>query len=194
MGKAKKRTTTTIGVMILFAIIILTFYYYMVNRTEPLEDASVENLSEQEKILNIDLENYYPETPREVTKLFARIMKTLYSNDLKDEEVKPLALKIRELYDEEFLQNNPEDTYLDSLYTDIAKWKEDKRRITNYLLIKKDQELKEEIDGVKYAVNYVSYTIQENIKFTETWKVLLRQDENSKWKILGWEFVPKEND
>jgi hypothetical protein len=192
-GKAKRRTITTIGFMTLFAIVVLMFYYYWSNRTEPLEDASVENLSEFDKIMNEDLELYYPETPRETVKLFARIMKALYNNP-KDEEIKPLALKIRELYDEDFLANNPEETYLNNLVIDIAGWKDKDRRITNYLLVNEDQEEESEIDGVKYSVNYVSYTIQENGKFTETWKVLLRQDKNEKWKIVGWEFVPKDAD
>lgn len=192
-GKAGRRTITTIGFMTLFAIIILMFYYYWSNRTEPIQDTSVENMSEFDKIMNEDLTLYYPETPREVVKLFARIMKALYNNP-KDDEIKPLALKIRELYDVDFLANNPEDAFLTNLSTDIAAWKDKDRRITNYLLVNEDQEQETEIEGVKYSVNYVSYTIQENGKFTETWKVLLRQDENKKWKIVGWEYVPKDTD
>lgn len=188
MGKAKKRTITTIVVMTLLAIIILLFYYYWSNRTDPLEEASMENLTDVEKLLKKDLEQYYPETPREVVKLFGSMMKTLYDN-LEDDEIEALATKIRELYDEELLANNPMDTYLSNLYTDIAAWNEKNRRITNYLLAKEDLEQESEIDGVKYSVNYISYTIEENGKFTETWKVLLRQDEESKWKIVGWEFV-----
>jgi len=190
MGKAKSRTATTIGFMSLFAIIILLFYYYWANRTDPSEDASTINLSETEKILNVDLKTNYPDTPREVVKLFGRIMKDLYDNP-KEEDVYPLSMKIRELYDDEFLKNNPEEDYLVNLKTDIAQWKVKDRRITNYLLVNETLEEENEVDGVKYSVNYISYTIQENVKFTETWKVLLRRDVNKKWKILGWEYVPE---
>ena len=191
MGKARKRTAATITVMTLFAIIILLFYYYWANRVTPIQDTSA-NLSETEKIMALDLETQYPKTPRETVKVFARIMKALYNNP-KDDEIEPLALKIRELYDTEFLENNPESSYLNNLVTDIASWKEEDRRITNFLLTNEDLEQEKEIDGVKYSVNYVSYTIQEKGKFTETWKVLLRQSEEGNWKILGWEFVPEEN-
>jgi len=190
MGKAKSRTATTIGFMSLFAIIILLFYYYWANRTDPSEDASTINLSETEKILNVDLKTNYPDTPREVVKLFGRIMKDLYDNP-KEEDVSPLSMKIRELYDDEFLKNNPEEDYLVNLKTDIAQWKVKDRRITNYLLVNETLEEENEVDGVKYSVNYISYTIQENVKFTETWKVLLRRDADKKWKILGWEYVPE---
>lgn len=190
MGKAKRRTLTTIGLMTLFAVIILLFYYYWTNRVTPIEDTSMEDLPENEKILAQDFDSNYPATPREVVKSFARIMKALY-NDPKDEEFEPLALKIRELYDEQFLASNPEDTYLTDLKTDIASWEDNNRRITNFLLGSEDQDQSSVIDGVNYSVNYVTYTILENRKFTETWKVLLRQDEGKRWKILGWDFVPE---
>jgi transcription-repair coupling factor (superfamily II helicase) len=188
MRKAKNRTLTTIVVMTIFAIIILLFYFYWSNRTAPLEEASVENLTEVEKLLNKDLELYYPETPREVVKLFGSMTKTLYDSP-KDEEVEALAKKIRELYDTEFNEKNPEEIYLQNLYTDIAAWKEKERRITNFLLVNEDIEQEKEIGGVNYAVNYISYTIQENTKFTETWRILLRQNDKANWKILGWEEV-----
>lgn len=191
MKNAKRRTTSTIGFMSLFAILILLFYYYWSNRTEPLEDASA-NLSEVDKILNEDLTSNYPETPREVVKFFGRIMKALYDKP-KEDEINPLAMKVRELYDEEFLNNNPEDTYLTNLKTDIAQWVKKDRRITNFLMEKESTEVEKEVDGEKYSINYISYTIQENGKFTETWRVLLRQDKFKRWKILGWEFVPQSN-
>lgn len=190
MGKARKRTAATIGAMTVIAVIVLLFYYYWANRVTPIEDTSMANLTENEKILAEDFGKNYPATPREVVKSFARIMKALYSEP-KDEELEPLAMKIRELYDKEFLANNPEDSYLTNLKTDIASWKEKNRIITNFLLANEDKEQESVIDGVNYSVNYVTYTIQENIKFTETWKVLLRQDEKKKWKILGWEYVAK---
>lgn len=190
MKNAKRRTASTIGFMSLLAILILLFYYYWANRTEPLADASSTNLSEADKILNEDLTTNYPETPREVVKLFGRIMKALYSNP-KENEINSLALKARGLYDEEFLNNNPEDTYLINLKTDIANWVKKDRRITNFLLADESAEEEKKIDGVQYSINYITYTIQENVKFTETWKVLLRQDDIKKWRILGWEFVPQ---
>jgi hypothetical protein len=187
---AKQKKGAVIGVIALCAIIVLTFYYYLVNHA-PTKEAQDQTMTETEKIIAYDLDADYPQTPRETVKLFARIMKALYDNP-EDREIEPLALKIRELYDEEFLDSNPQETYLSSLKSDISGWKESDRRITNYLLVNEDLEQEKELEGVKYSVNYVSYTIQENGKFTETWKVLLRQDKENKWRILGWEYVPEE--
>jgi len=175
--------------MTLLAICILLFYFYWANRVTPLDDSLV-NMTENEKILALDFDNSYPATPRETTKTFARIMKALYNNP-EEEEIEPLVSKIRELYDEAFLSINPEDVYLQDIKTSIAEWRDNNRNIKNFIMAMEDQEQESEIDGVKYAVNYISYTIQENGKFTEIWKVLLRQDENERWKIVGWEYVSK---
>lgn len=190
MEKGKKRTTATVIVMIVLAAFIIIFYYYWSNRTEPL--SSSKKQSEEQLLINKDLKLYYPDTPREVVKLFAHMMKAIYGDQASEDEVKALALKIRELYDQELLNKNPEDTYLANLNSDLAKWKKEKRKITNYLMVRENKDEDSEIDGVKYATRYVSFTIQKNNKFSEVWKVLLRQDKDKKWKILGWKLAPED--
>lgn len=189
--KGKRRTATTITLMTILAVVILITYYYWTHRTEPL--SSEENLTEVQKLVNKDLDLYYPGTPREVVKLFASMMQTLYNNP-EDKDTGALALKLRDLYDQEFLNSNPEDAYLSNLDSELKVWKEKNRTITNYLLINEEQEKVSEIDGVKYATEYISFTIQENSKSTEIWNVLLRQAVDGQWKILGWEPVSENTD
>ncbi|MDF2538991.1 MAG: hypothetical protein K0S76_2012 [Herbinix sp.] len=191
MGKGKKRTTATIMSMVVVGAAIVLFYFYWVNRTDPLDETSVEELTDVQKLLQKDLDTNYPETPREVVKLHSNMLKILYT-ELNDEDTQALALKIRELYDEEFLANNPETTYLKDLYAEISEWKKVNRKIANYILVNEDQEQENTVDGEKYADVYVSYTIQEKGKFAEVWRFLLRMSDEGKWKILGWKFVPDE--
>jgi hypothetical protein len=189
--KGKRRTAATITLMTILAVVILITYYYWTHRTEPL--SSENNLTEVQKLVNKDLDLYYPGTPREVVKLFASMMQTLYNNP-EDKDIGALALKLRDLYDQEFLNSNPEDAYLSNLDSELKVWKEKNRTITNYLLINEEQEKVSEIDGVKYATEYISFTIQENSKSTEIWNVLLRQAVDGQWKILGWEPVSENID
>lgn len=190
MINAKKRTAATIFFMSLFAVVVLSVYFYLSNRTEPF--SSNQKATEVQKLADKDLEHYYPGTSREVVKLFAGMMKTLYNNP-NDDNIKILALKLRSLYDNEFLANNTQETYLTDINKDLSKWKKDKRKIVNYLLLEREQNQESEIDGVKYATQYITFTVQEasRSKFTETWNVLLRLDTNNRWKILGWEQVTK---
>ncbi len=191
MRKEKNRTAATVITMLVIAFAVISFYFYWSYRSVPLQELSEENMTEVEKLLNKDLERYYPETPRETVKLLGSMIKVLYDN-ISDDEVKELAIKVRELYDDDFLAVNPEETYLMNLYTDIASWKEKNRRISTYYLVKQELEQREVMGGREYATVYISFTIQENMKFTEIWKVMLRQNEDEQWKILGWQIVPEE--
>jgi hypothetical protein len=189
MSKAKKRTIATIFMMSLLAIFILWFYFYWTNRTDPLNTSNDEQ-TDVEKIISKDLEQNYPETPREVVKLFGEMNKVLYS-DLEDEEIEIVALKIRELYDKEFLDANPEEEYINKLYTDLAIWKDKNRSITNYRLLDKEND-EYKLDNKNHSIVYIAYTVQQNSKYAIMYKVLLRQDETNKWRILGWEVLSNE--
>lgn len=191
MKKTKNRTAVTIVIMSLLAIVILAFYFYWSYRTKPIAETTLENMTEAQKLIAKDMELYYPETPREVVKLFGDMMKALYDK-VSDEDMEPLALKVRELYDEEFLAVNPEETYLANLKSDLAEWKKEDRRITTCFISNREKEQQSELEGVKYSINYITFTIQENLKFSETWEVMLRQNSDKQWKILGWKVVPVE--
>lgn len=187
MGKAKNRTIATITFMSVIAIVVILFYYEWTKYEKPKEVTSVENMTEIEKLLNKDLELYYPETPREVLKIFGKMVKFLYSNPT-DEEAEALAIKIRELYDEEFLAQNPEKEYITNLLTDIAASNNENRKITNYLVYDNSFVTKD-IEGIEYTEAKISFTFQEKGKYSQEWRMLLRKS-NNRWKILGWTLMP----
>lgn len=191
MNKAHKRTISTIITMTIVAILIVSLYAYWITNHDPSDTQTT--LSETEILLQKDLEKDYPETPREVVKYYSRMLKMLYS-ELEDSETEALAYKIRELYDQELIQNTFEDEYITNLYTEIASWKEEGRRIANFILINEELETKKNIDGREYADVYVSYTFQEKGKFSQTLRFLLRLNEEDQWKILGWTYVPKDEE
>jgi hypothetical protein len=182
MSDRKKRTLTTIIVMAAVTGIIIILYSYISNRSNPTEKEA----SEVENLLNKDLELYYPATPKEVVKFLSDTWKVLYT-DLEDKEVDALALKMRKLYDSEFLEKNPKDKYFKDLYSEIAEWRKEKRVVSNYLFDKKQKETSKK-DGRQYAVINVSYTITQKGKFSKKCKFVLRKDTDDKWKILGWSF------
>ena len=188
MGKSKKRTIMTFITMTVVAIAVLAFYYYWSIRTDSPKELVNKNISEIQKLLNKDLELYYPETPREVVKLYSSMIKNLYSG-ITDEEVEGLALKMRELYDDELLLNNPEYEYMRNLYSEIAEFNQAGRKITNYLFNDNSNNKNDVIEGREYATMHISYSIQEKFKHNENWRFLLRKSDDGKWKILGWEVI-----
>lgn len=184
MGRSKSRTASKVTTMTLAAILIVFMFYYWYSNRMPKEEAVVEP-TEMEQLLNRDLSENYPETPREVVDFYSKILKQLYS-DIEDEKTEILALKIRELYDEELLSVNPEKEYLTNLYTDIAVAKKAERRITYYYMVDEEDKITV-VDSKEYATVKASYTIQEKGKVSEGRRFLLRKDDEGRWKILGWE-------
>ena len=188
MGKSKQRTVTTIIAMTIIAVIIVIFYFNWSNKMDNYQDTSAKGLSEADKLINLDLKQNYPETTEAVVKLYCNMIKVVHSG-IKDDQVKALAIKMRELFDTELIQNNPEDSYLQKLYSDVASSKDKGRVITNYLIDKENIDQQNTVDGKDYATVYVSFTIMEKSKFSENWRYLLRKDDQGLWKIMGWEFA-----
>lgn len=186
MGKSKQRTVITILTMSLIAVLIIGFYYRITKRTKPTE----ETLSDIEVLLSKDLELYYPATPKEVVKLYSKMLQIIYT-DLDEEQVEALAIKMRELYDSELLKINSQEEHLNNLFTEIVEWQNAERSITNFSFINKDENKIEEIEGKEYATIHVIFTFKEKAKYLQEWRFLLRRDSDEKWKILGWDKIPE---
>ena len=191
MRKASKRITSVIVTILIIAIIASLFYLEWSQRSNEKKKVNSETLTEAEKLLERDLVTNYPETPREVAKYYSNITKVLFSG-LKDDEVEALAKKVLELYDEEFLMNNPETTYLKDLYSEIAAWNKAERKITNFLLVDEEKDKRWEQDGREYANVIVSYFTLDERKNSQTRNYLMRKSEDGKWKILGWKYNEEE--
>lgn len=188
MGSAAKKITSVIVTILILAIIASLFYMDWSFKSNKKKKESEQTLTEAGKLLERDLEENYPETPREVVKYYSNMTKVLYSG-LKDDEVEALAKKMLELYDEEFRNNTPEETYLKDLYSEIAAWNKAERKITNFLLVNEDMNEQWEDDGRSYANIYVDYYTLDDRKDSQTRNFLMRKSEDGKWKILGWQYV-----
>ena len=161
---------------------------------------SEEELTEVEKILVKDLEKNYPKTPREVVKLYNRIVKCYYGEEMDDEQLSKMVDQMLVLLDEDLLLINPREEYYDSVVLEIEEYKSQKKVIVStdvcdsndvqYVDDKKDGET--EIDKLAY-VN-TSYFINTDGKFANTYQqFVLRQDEDGRWKILTFYEVEGES-
>ena len=115
MKKAKKPTSTIFTLISIVAVVLAMLYVYQSQRADKIKETTLEKLTEVEKMLKTDLEKDYPKTPRELAKLHGDMTRLLYSG-IEDDEIKELAIIIRDLYDKEFLDNNPKEKYLKNLY------------------------------------------------------------------------------
>lgn len=104
MKHIKKLVTIT-----LIIVLCVLIYYRYANKDSSRDINKVENdsLSEVERVLTKNLDEYYPKTPLEVVKFFTRIQKCYYNEDNTDEIVNELADLAKKLMDEELLISYP---------------------------------------------------------------------------------------
>lgn len=189
MTESTKKTVTTVIVMVVIAAAVI-FGYFQMTQNQSGEDETAAK-TEVEKLLRKDMENNYPGTPREVLKLYGRITKCMYNDDLNRTQIEGLLEQARKLYDDELLAVNPWDAHLEALVNDIVDYKENDRIIMSYTAQKSSQVKSYEKDNQEYAVSYLLFiTSDKDTSYAENYeRFMLRKDSFGKWKIVGWELA-----
>ena len=82
MTKSNKTTVITLVVMAVIAAAVFFGYYQMTSN--PKEEEVLVAKTEVDKLIQKDMENNYPGTPREVLKFHGRITQCIYNEDLKN--------------------------------------------------------------------------------------------------------------
>lgn len=191
MSKSKKRIiATVVGMCILAAVVISAFYILTKRQNRSSELASG---SETEKIIAKDLENNYPGTPREVLKIYSRITKCIYNENVSQEQLKQLAGQIRVLFDEELLSANPENEYMEDLQSQVNEYREQKKSIVSYVVQKSSSVNKSTVEGKEYATILATYMVKEKNSYVKSYEeFILRKDDKGRWKILGFRLLKPE--
>ncbi|MCR4748653.1 MAG: hypothetical protein K5877_02440 [Lachnospiraceae bacterium] len=187
--KRFKGTKGTI-MLILLVFLVISYYYYLSNKTSEGKNEEDLKVSSAQEILMANYNINYPPTPKEVVKEFLQISKVLHNENLTDDEIKQVAMKIRELYDDEFIAAKSEDEYLKDLKSEIATFRDNDYAITNYYTSASTDVVYDTVDGYKFAKLYGTFSIRSGGKAQLLQEVfLLRKDASGHWKIYGWQPV-----
>lgn len=169
-------------------VICAGFYFFAESQT-----SKEEQLTDIEKLILKDLEKDYPKTPREVVKLYNRIVQGYYGGEATDEQVEDLVDQMMYLLDEDLLLTNPRDEYYQMVVMDIKQYEEqDKVLVRTDVADSKDvlflDDVKEgttETDELAYVD--ASYFMRNGDQFTNSYQqFVLRQDEDGRWKIIAF--------
>ncbi len=175
-----------ITILTILLLIFLAIFYYLMNRNSAEEKAEV--LSDTKKVLyEYDLSINYPPTPKTVVEYYAKLSRCMYDTGNSAEDIEELATQSRLLFDEELLQNQTYDQYLQSLKAEIKSFEKDRRKIVNFSLSSaSDVEYDTNSNG-ELATLYCMFTMQkDNLTYSDNEEFILRRDEDKHWKILGW--------
>lgn len=177
-----------IVIAIVFIGIVVGFYYYLSNYDKSTNEAE---LSEVQKVILKDLSgDGYPATPREVIKLYNRILSCYYNEEHTEEEFYQLADQAILLMDEELAANNPTQQYYLRVQQDIISYRENKKTINNASVCDSNEVEYATIEDKEYAYVDASYFVKEKGTFSKSnQKYVLRQDEEGNWKILAFDLI-----
>ncbi len=179
MGKNGK----TVLIVVLCAALCLGYYYYLTQRTGRDEA----KMTEADLIISKDLEKFYPKTAREVVAFYSRIIKCYYDQEYTEGQLGQITEQARVLMDEELQRQNPEEQYLEAVQADISDYGREGKTISNISIENSNEMEFKTIEGKKYAYVDVTYYVKGEDKSERSSQTyILRQDNSSRWKILGF--------
>lgn len=189
--KKNKRSLQAFVIIILLVVLgALAVYYQFMKRQQLIETVHTPT-TETEKLVARDLEMGYPETPKEVMKLFGRINQCIYNKKLSSDNFSSLVGQLRGLYCDKLKDRNKKEKMEEEIIKEKDIYKSHKRKIINYNIDEESNYVYKQIDGEEVVYLNFSYFIRDENEYnTVNWFAILVK-EKGKWKIR--EFSPQEN-
>ena len=176
--------------------LVVGFYFYISNkRTIDDVDESTTKPSAVQKLINRNLDEDCPPTPKEVCKFYADITTAFYTKEYTDEEFEQMAMKMRDLFDDELKAANPKEYYVSSLKQEITDFKGKGYMISSYATSAATDVDFFKDDGFEFARLNITFTVRAGSNIGLSKEIfLLRRDEAGHYKIYGWKVVPAQEE
>lgn len=188
---SKFKGIKVVFVVLVMAGLLVAYYYHLNNKATTGEDVeTVQTASAVAAVLERNLKNNYPATPKEVVKFFSDITQCYYNETYSKEELIALADKMLLIYDDELISYKTYEDYILDLKSDIAIYNQNGWTVSSYAPSASTDVFYFSEDGYEWARLYCIYTIKSGREYKNITEVfVLRKDENSHWKIFGWDKV-----
>lgn len=186
--KGKKLAQLIGSLCVVVALVLGVFLALNLRKDDSIFSKEETTNTEAQNILAKDIDRNYPATVREVVRLYARISKCYHNETISEAEFQSLVEMQRKLFDEEFLENNPLDTFTNNLAAEIDAAKARKYQMVTWRVQKQSSVITWQDGDNHFASIVASFTMNEKeAGYTRTYEeFLLREDENGRWKIVGW--------
>ena len=149
------KNTKFVIIIVVCVCVILGGYYYLTNRNNAKEEENI-TLTEIQELTTKNLDKNFPATPREVVKLYNRIITCFYK-----------------------------DEYFKNLKEDISEYHDKNKTIASSAVDSSNDVEYKEVDGDDCAYVKASYFIKEGNAYSRTYQMyVLRKDADGNWKIL----------
>lgn len=182
----KQGISQTIGLLIIAAAVLLFAFFKLTQsagqrKEKPLEKTELELLTEY------DFAGNYPKTVRDVMKLYMRYLDYIYSEDVSEEQLAALNAQMRNLYANELLNYNNEDTQLNALKEELAAYAKEKIIFVGYTMTEASQISYDTYEDKEYAkLSVVMNMKAKSSSADKEQDYVLEKNELGQWKIYGW--------
>lgn len=178
-----KKNLRVIIVVLICAALCVGYYFYLSNRTARLSSEP----TEMEQLISKDLESSYPTTPREVMRLYNRILLCLFDGEWEDDDFEQLSNQARALMDAELLEQNPAETYLHNLKAEVNNYRKEGKEIINVTVSSSQDIEKKTVNGSECAYVEAIYSVKAKKNSEQSRQTyVLRKGEDGRWRILGF--------
>ena len=191
----KKYGRTIIVIAVLVAL-GLGYYYYLANKDTGKDATDIAaDTSEVSVLISKDIMANYPESPKDVVNLYARITKAYYDTSLTNEQIEALGKQARLMFDDELKNTQTDADFYEKLKEDIGNYNSTKTRISSYVIQSAAKTKYSTFKDRQYASIALVYYLRQGDKLTDSpTKFTLRKDDDGHWKILFWELTEIDSD
>ena len=191
----KKYGRTIIVIAVLVAL-GLVYYYYLANKDTGKDATDIAaDTSEVSVLISKDIMANYPESPKDVVNLYARITKAYYDTSLTDEQIEALGKQARLMFDDELKNTQTDTDFYEKLKEDIGNYNSTKTRISSYVIQSAAKTKYSTFKDRQYASIALVYYLRQGDKLIDSpTKFTLRKDDDGHWKILFWELTEISSD
>lgn len=191
----KKYGRTIIVIAVLVAL-GLGYYYYLANKDTGKDATDIAaDTGEVSVLISKDIMANYPESPKDVVNLYARITKAYYDTSLTDEQIEALGKQARLMFDDELKNTQTDADFYEKLKEDIGNYNSTKTRISSYVIQSAAKTKYSTFKDRQYASIALVYYLRQGDKLIDSpTKFTLREDDDGHWKILFWELTEIDSD
>lgn len=191
----KKYGRTIIVIAVLVAL-GLGYYYYLANKDTGKDATDIAaDTSEVSVLISKDIMANYPESPKDVVNLYARITKAYYDTSLTNEQIEALGKQARLMFDDELKNTQTDADFYEKLKEDIGNYNSTKTRISSYVIQSAAKTKYSTFKDRQYASIALVYYLRQGDKLIDSpTKFTLRKDDDGHWKILLWELTEIDSD
>ncbi len=174
-------------IAVVCATLIVGYYFYL-SHGRGAKEQTPKELPELEKVLTMDFNAKYPQTPREVMKWYNRITMLYYSGQPNDNQIELLCDQAMMLFDADLIQVNPRSSYISSVSNEIMDFHKRKKRMVVADVCDTGDVVYKRLGGNEMAYCLVHYLVSEGNSYLDTYqKFALRKNSEGRWKILAFE-------